>query len=346
MVRCANPNCFCDSSDGDPLTFCSQKCRKGVACASRVHVQEDPPLPVSWRHETVATIHPSPLPRRESNAESMPPSLFAGTQAESPYPQHHHAYHAYQHHNYHHHLHQHYAPRPCDPIRSTPPARCFRRECPCDSGDGREGGFCSFTCQSGTPCRAATHLLAPAMRTTSLQTIVQAPQLPAPSTTPRCARRGCLCDSWNGTEGQFCHRSCQAGQLCSGRAHVLSATGPEAALQVRCNGFGCPCDSFSGQPGDYCCKTCKAGTICSHRFHTLGSGGANTQQMSTTTPSPQVAPARCARTGCSCDSFNGQLGQHCCRTCHAGTPCTTRTHVFAGVVTPSVATTKSTCLAQ
>ena len=38
--------------------------------------------------------------------------------------------------------------------------------------------------------------------------------------------------------------------------------------------------------------------------------------------------APCVRSGCPCDSFNGENGNYCCLTCRDGTPCDGRYHVY------------------
>ena len=38
--------------------------------------------------------------------------------------------------------------------------------------------------------------------------------------------------------------------------------------------------------------------------------------------------ASCARTGCLCDSFNGEKGEYCCFTCRRKNACTRRYHVL------------------
>ncbi len=49
--------------------------------------------------------------------------------------------------------------------------------------------------------------------------------------------------------------------------------------------------------------------------------------MSKRTRNDSAEIARCVRTGCECDSFNGKDGEYCCKTCRGGQACTGRFHV-------------------
>jgi hypothetical protein len=42
---------------------------------------------------------------------------------------------------------------------------------------------------------------------------------------------------------------------------------------------------------------------------------------------------KCAnfRYGCQCDSWNGMIGEYCCKTCRNGQTCSTRVHIFRSV---------------
>ena len=79
----------------------------------------------------------------------------------------------------------------------------------------------------------------------------------------RCVRKNCPCDSFDGTEGKYCGRTCRDGKACTGRYHVSPARKFAPCVRV-----GCPCtSSYNGRPGKYCCFRCQSGKKCEEKYH-------------------------------------------------------------------------------
>jgi hypothetical protein len=287
-MQCLRPGCPCDSWDGKYGNYCSTTCHQGTPCAARAHPFAAP---------GTAVVAPPPPP-------PIPTTGATGTTAQCARPG-----------------------CPCDSwngqqgncccnichngtacasrihIFTPPPPKCLRQGCPCDSWNGLHGNYCSTTCHNGVAC------------TTKLHTFVPPPPPPPPAV--RCLRAGCPCDSWNGLHGNYCSTTCHNGVACAQRHHSFNVGGA-----VRCARPGCPCDSHNGQATEHCCKACKNGTACAQRFHAQP-GGAPAVTAGATS-------VRCASSGCPCDSWNGQLGEHCCKGCKGGQACSQRKHVYSG----------------
>ena len=114
----------------------------------------------------------------------------------------------------------------------------------------------------------------------------------------------------------------------------------------RCLNPRCQCDSFDGHAGTYCCRRCENGVPCQRRCHVYEAlsparalppagqmtDGTKHQVASMAPPGMRQEakrqPARCASRHCPCDSWNGEDGEYCCRTCRMGMPCHQRFHPF------------------
>ena len=129
---------------------------------------------------------------------------------------------------------------------------------------------------------------------------------------------------------------------------------------THCANRFCPCDSFDGDPAMNCCRQCENGTACLQRRHVLNASHVPQAQQEVRSTSDWHQPHRrqqqqetfaatalipsspqgarldephrhataCARWNCSCDSWNGSVGEYCCYTCRQGTPCTLRYHTY------------------
>ncbi len=148
-----------------------------------------------------------------------------------------------------------------------------------------------------------------------------------------CARAGCPCDSYNGQAGEYCSRTCRDGTPCSHKRHTWyspqnqpSATAASAATNV--NTYQPPQQPNILLTSDFL-RRVQDHEIHSNPYRRLYRNlTPQNQQMTQNQPSHQSATliAPCACLGCPCDSYNGQTGEYCSRTCRNGTPCSYKKH--------------------
>jgi hypothetical protein len=221
---------------------------------------------------------------------------------------------------------------------------CATPGCPCDSFDGRAATACTASCKEAGPCRHRTHVFLPPSVPVA-QASVPPPSVSLPVPAHAAATRPTL-------------RQPSAAVPPPPVPYPSVAARSGGARIAQCANLRCPCDSFNGQYGEYCCRTCRQGAACANRIHVLTTGGvtappippppaaasfANAAAAPRSSgrsalvagarpppPPPTAIPALCANPACSCDSFNGQPGEYCCRSCRMNpTGCAQRYHPYS-----------------
>ena len=107
-----------------------------------------------------------------------------------------------------------------------------------------------------------------------------------------------------------------------------SPAGAGASVCLACFAALNPNQATSG-PGNQQSTTNYNGRFTTSYGASFGPNTANALNQAPPRPlQPPIAqgPARCANRNCPCFSFNGQPGEHCCRTCRAGAACRSQMH--------------------
>ena len=217
------------------------------------------------------------------------------------------------------------------PVQNVVGARqwavCARNGCPCDSHNGVIGEYCSMDCRRGRPCFNKIH--EHTLPNPQQQFVGSAQSFPAgvpfPQQQPtvergdrtcRCARSSCPCEAFDGQAGSHCCIRCKRGVPCDALRHRYNH-----AAKVFLGFLSTP---SSAQQGG-------ARSAPPAAYQSIGTYAINSVSAAIGIahgPQRPAGTARCANLGCSCDSFDGSVGQYCCQTCRSGAPCRTRVHTY------------------
>lgn len=110
----------------------------------------------------------------------------------------------------------------------------------------------------------------------------------------------------------------EAEKSCSPTAATNSAS-EHVPLQFQCQTAGCERETWNGQAGQTCCRSCPGsvgemhGPDCERKFRLKSNRPQAVCEQSDSEESSDV-PLCCAP-GCSRETWNGQPGQTCCRSC-------------------------------